>query len=191
MKNKYTFAGKQAVTAQLVNGEFIWLAFFGEDSVCSLYKSSVFNVNFRYWDVDIIADAINYMVDDTTYLYLALDHSVYIGAKVNKSNPSSITYFTKEMGITEEAIDLVEDTTYVYFLISGTEGTGENTKICKYNKSTRAFIETIDLADVSNAQKIDIDNDGNLWVVSNLDSIPILTKVWKDTGWEHNNQELS
>jgi hypothetical protein len=191
MKTKYTFPGKQAITSQLVSGEFLWIAFFGEDSICSLYKSSVHNPNYRYWEVEITAEEIKYMIEDNSYLYLALDHSVYIGAKVKKTSPTTINYFTKEDGITEEAVDLVDDGTYIYFLILGTGATGENTKICKYNKSTRAFVETIDLSDVNNAKKIDIDNQGNIWVVSNLDSVPIITKIWMDTGWEHTNQELS
>jgi len=191
MKQKYSFTGKEKITATLVSGEYIWIAFYGNDEICSLYKSSVHNPAFRYWDVDITADEIRYIIEDNSYLYLALAHSIYIGAKVDKTNPTTITYFTKPEEITESAIDLVDDGTYIYFLISGIGGTGENTKICKYNKSTRAFIETIDLPDINNAAKIDIDNNDNLWIISNIDTTPILTKVWMDTGWEHSNQTLS
>jgi hypothetical protein len=184
MKSKFTFIGENRITAQLISENYLWLSFHGSSGICTLYKSSVFNPNIRYWDVDITADDIKSIIEDTTYLYLALDYSTYIGAKVNKTTPSSISYFIKQSGIIEEAIDLVDDTTYVYFLTPGIE-LGENVKICKYNKSTRAFVETIDLATVTNAKKIDIDNTGVLWVVSDLDGTPKLTKVWYSAGWNY------
>jgi len=190
MKEKYTFVGEQKVTASFVSGNYIWIAFYGISNKCSLYKSSIFNPNLIYWDIEITGNEINYMIEDTTYLYLALDDSTYIGAKVEKNNPSTITYFTKDVGITEKAIDLTRDTTYIYFLIPGI-AFGTNTKIVKYNASTRAYVETIDLATVSNAKKIDTDVNGNLWLVSDLDLTPTITKVWYDGSWQFLSYLLS
>src|SRR5574343_1853239 len=167
MKDKYTFSGKQKITASFVTGDYIWIAFYGVDNECTLYQSSVFNPNQIFWDLDITADEIKSIVEDATYLYLALDDTTNIGGKVTKASPA-VTYFVKNVGIIEEAVDVIEDSTFVYFLTPGIDS-GVNSKIAKYNKSSRAFVEIIDLSTVTNAKNIDIDNSGVLWVQSDLD----------------------
>jgi len=189
MKDKYLFSGEQKITASFVTGNYLWLAFYGVSNVCSLFQASVFNPNLISWDLDITGDEINSIIEDTTYLYLALNDSVNIGAKVVKAAPAA-TYFIKNVGIVEEAIDLTRDTTYIYFLTPGNIS-GVNTKIAKYNASTRAFVEIIDLTTVTNAAKIDIDNTGNLWVQSDLDGTPKITKVWFSGTWQFSTTTLS
>jgi hypothetical protein len=190
MKNKFTFLGENRISATLVSGEYIWLAFLGEDNICSLQKNSVHNPNMIYWDVSVVGDEIISMIEDTTYLYGALDDLVNIGIKITKDNPTTITYFIKDIGLTEKAIDLIKDTTYIYFLLPGIES-GINTKIGKYNKTTRAYVETIDLTTVFNAKKIDIDANGVLWIVTNNDPSE-LVKVWYATGaWHYTIYTLS
>ena len=190
MKTNYLFTDENRITATLVSDYYIWITFFGEDNICSLYKSSCFDPNIVYWDVDVTGDEITSLTQDTTYLYGALDDVVNIGAKITQLTPTTITYFIKDVGITEKAIDIIIDTSYVYFLTPGVDS-GTNAKIVKYNKSTRAYIETIDLSTVTNAKKIDIDNSGNLWVVSDEDSIPVLTKVWFSGTWQFSSTTLS
>lgn len=192
MKSKYFFINENKITATLVDGNYLWIAFYGISGLSTLYKSSVFNPNFRYWDIDIEADEITSMIQDNDYIDLALRHDTYIGVASDKTNPLYLYYWEKEEGMSEYAIDLILDGTgtYIYFLTPGEES-GENAKIHKYDYNSMNFIETIDLDDVFNAKKIDIDGDENLWVLSNLESIPIITKVWMETGWVHSNQELS
>jgi len=189
MKNKFTFLEKK-ITATLVNGEFIWVAFEGTNGTSPLYKSSVYNPDLVYWDVNVVADEINFIHSDTTYLYLSLDDSASLGAKVTIANPSTITYFVKPGGITEKAIDLVDDTTFIYFLTPGLVG-GANAKIVKYNKSTRAYVETINLTTVFNVKKIDLDEFGNIWIQSDLDGTPKLTKASYSGGWSFTTYTLS
>lgn len=194
MKNKFIFTGEERITSTLVDGDYIWIAFLGLSNACALYKSSKFSPEIKYWDVDIIGDEVTGIIDDTSSLYVSLDDATSIGAQINKTIPSSITYYIKDLGITEKAIDLIDDVDYIYFLIPGIES-GTNAKIAKYNKSSRAFVETIDLTKpgdtVENASKIDVDGSGNLWVVSELNSTPILTKVWYDSGWDFSSTILS
>ena len=191
MKSKYQFIGENNITACFVSGEFIWIAFFGENNISILYKSSVYNPNTRYWSISVTADEIKSIIEDSTYLYLSIDYSTNIGAKITKSSPSSISYFVTQSGINEESVDLIDDATYVYFLTPGI-ASGENAKICKYNKSTRAFVETIDLTTVTNAKKLDIDNAGVLWVQSDLDtSVPKLTKVEYSGSWSFTTYNLT
>jgi len=190
MKSKYTFSGKQKITASKVDGNYIWLAFYGINSVCLLYQSSVFNPNIIYWDINIISDEITSIVDDSTNIYLSLDYNTYIGTIVNKSNPTTITYCNKPIGITEKAIDLINNTTHLYFLTSGI-GMGENSKIVKFTL-LGVYVETIDLVTLTNAKKIDIDGTGNIWVQSDLDGTPKITKVWYATGtWHYTTYTLS
>jgi hypothetical protein len=189
MNSKYIFSGKQKITTSFVTGDYIWLAFYGVSNICSLYESSVFNPNLIYWNLNVTADEIKSIVEDASYLYLALDDTTNIGGKVTKASPA-IAYFIKNIGIIEEAIDIIEDATYVYFLTPGL-GSGVNTKIAKYNKTTRAFVEIIDLTTVTNAAKIDIDNSGNLWVQSDLDGTPKITKVWFSGTWQFSTTTLS
>jgi len=194
MKNKYSFTGEQKITATLVDEDYLWICFYGVSNRCALYKSSKFNPNIKYWDVDISADEVTAIIDDTSYLYLSLDDSVSMGAMVNKVTPSTIAYYSIPAGVTEKAIDLIDDETYIYFLTPGIES-GANSQIIKYDKSTLNFVEIIDLAKsgeiIENASKIDIDGLGNLWVVSELNSTPILTKVWYDSGWNFSSSVLA
>jgi len=194
MKNKYSFTGEQKITATLVDEDYLWICFYGVSNRCALYKASKFNPNIKYWDVDIAADEVTGIIDDTSYLYLSLDDSLSMGAVVNKVTPSTITYYSIPLGVTEKAIDLINDETYMYFLTPGINS-GTNSQIIKYNKSTLDFIEIIDLSKsgeiIENASKIDIDGVGNLWVVSELNSTPILTKVWYDSGWNFSSSVLA
>jgi len=194
MKNKYSFTGEQKITATLVDGDYIWICFFGVSNSCALYKSSKFNPNIKYWDVDIAADEVTAIIDGLGYIYVSLDDSLYMGAVVNKTTPSAISYYSIPLGVIEKAIDLIADDNYIYFLTPGINS-GTNSLIVKYNKLTLDFIETIDLSKsgeiIENASKIDIDGLGNLWVVSELNSTPILTKVWYDSGWNFSSSVLA
>jgi len=118
-----------------------------------------------------------------------VDDVTYLGAKVTKDNPSEISYFIIAGGINEKSIDLINDSTYIYFLTPGIE-TGENSKIVKYNKISRVYVETIDLVTVFNAKKIDIDGSGNIFVVTDNDPIE-LVKVWFDSFWQYQIFTLS
>ena len=188
MRNKFIFNEKK-ITATLVNGEFIWLAFEGTGGISPLYKSSVYSPDLVYWDVNVVADEITFMHQDSTYMYLSLDDTINTGAKVTIATPNIITYFTKDIGVSEKSVDLVDDTTFIYFLTPGILS-GENAKIVKYNKSTRVYVETIDLTTVFNAKKIDIDNFGTLWVISDIDPVK-LTKVIYSGGWSFTTYTLS
>jgi len=189
MKNQFLFTGEQRITSTLASGEYLWLAFFGVSNLCTLYKSDVHNPNVKYWDVEIVGDEITSMIEDVTYLYTSLDDSINIGAKIEILSPITITYFIKDVGLTEKAIDLIKDSTFVYFLLPGIDS-GINTKIGKYNLSTRTYVETIDLTTVFNAKKIDVDANGILWVVTNNDPTELI-KVWYSGTWQYQIYTLS
>jgi hypothetical protein len=188
MKNKYIFY-ENRITALLNSGNYNWVAFLGNEGISTLYKTSIFDPDILYFDVDLPVDEVTSIIEDTTYLYLSVDDVTYLGAKVTKDNPSEISYFIIAGGINEKSIDLINDSTYIYFLTPGIE-TGENSKIVKYNKISRVYVETIDLVTVFNAKKIDIDGSGNIFVVTDNDPIE-LVKVWFDSFWQYQIFTLS
>lgn len=188
MKNKFTYS-ENRVTAIANDGYYLWIAFLGEDGISRLYKVSAFDPELRYYNLSITADEIKKIMVDTTYIYLALNSS-YLGERLSKANPlGTYTYINKPVGITEKAVDLVFDNTHIYFLIPG-EISETNTKIVRILKSNLSYVETIDLTTVNNATKIDIDESGRLWVVSEVDPIK-LTKVYYDTAWHFTTYTLS
>lgn len=189
MKSKYLFSGEQKITANTVINNYLWLFFLGVSNSCKSYQASVFNPNQYFWELDITADEVTSAINDGTYLYASLDDTTNIGAKITLST-RAVTYFIKNVAITEKAIDLVKYGSYIYFLTPGLES-GINAKIVVYNASTRAFSEIVDLTTVFNAKKIDVDASGNLWVQSDLDGTPKITKVWYSGTWQFSTQILS
>lgn len=178
MKTKYTFSEKK-VTSIVNDGNYMWIAFFGVDGVSHLYKASAYNLNWRYFKLNVSADSISKLVIDSGYLYLALDSSLYIGEQILAGNPlANYTYIDKPAGIVERAIDVVTSTNYIYFLIPG-EITGTNAKVIKYSKALE-YMLTVDLAQtgeiITNAKKISVDVDENIWVISEISPV-ILTKI--------------
>lgn len=187
MKTKYIF-DENKITAQFVSGNYILLAFAGTDGICKLYISSVYNPEIVYWYLDVGADEILSINGDTSYYYLGLNGES-TGAQILKSNPVVIDYYIRTSGITEKSIDFITDITYIYFLNPG-DTSGINAKIVKYNKTTRIYVETIDLPTINYAKKIDIDEDGVFWIVAGLDEIE-LVKVWQSSGEVWNYQKYT
>lgn len=198
MKNKYIFQN-ETITAikQEESNNYLWIATVDASNQIHLYMTSSFNPEVIYYDVDnIIGDSIQSIMIIGSYLYLALDSSQYIGLRVNRTSPIiNQTYIDSPSGINEGSIDFVSDGTYIYFLTPGI-ASGEYSKVAKIGLSSLAYVETIDLSssgdEVTDAKKIDIDDENNLWIVSQL-TIPILTKVWLESGdvWIFVSYDLS
>lgn len=179
------------ITALCRETNYLWIGYIAS-GLSRLRKVSIFNPDLVYYDISVSGTRINKIIDSSDgYIYLSMDSEDNIGATFYKTNPiGAYGYYIKTIGMMEDSVDLITDTTYVYFLIPGTLS-GTNAKIVKYNKSTRIYSETIDLTTVNNAKKIDIDYYGNLWVESNLDSVPILTKIIYSDVWSYTNYILS
>ena len=175
MIRKYSFSSNNQVKDLIIDDYYLWIDFKGEDGTSILSKNSAFNPNLVYYDYDVDADDINKLFQDDTYIFLALDDDSYLGAEIIKDTYWTLSYFSKPIGIIEEAVDIIVDSTYIYFLIPGVIS-GENAKIVKFNISTLAYVSTIDLTTVYNAKKTDLDNSLQFWVVSESNP-PKLTKV--------------
>jgi len=191
MKNQYNFDSTK-ISSLCIDGTYLWLGFLGSDNSTYLKKVEVLNPDSIYFNVPVeVNDIINLVVDDN-YVYGIDSSATKLFFTTLKLNPYSyITYINKPVGINEDAIDFVMDTDYIYILISGLTS-GNNAKILKYNRTTWAYIETIDLTTVFNANKISQDENGHLWVISEIDP-PILTEVYLTSGdvWNFTSYTLS
>ena len=168
--------------------EYLWVAFKQDSSGnCALKKVSAHNPLQTYFDVDITTTEIKRLIISSTYLYVALDDTSYIGKRYSVSNPvSGVVSMAIPSGITEAPVDMIVDS-YLYFLIPGSIS-GTNAKICVFT-TAGVFSETIDLPTVTNASAITIDADDNLWIVTNTDPC-YLIRVYDDGGWQIQTTEL-
>jgi hypothetical protein len=192
MKTNFTFPGKGRITALFQEGIYLWVAFFGADELCEFCKCDYRNPDSIYFSLNVTVSEITNLLDDSTYIYFSCDSEVYCAGRISKINPlTTYKYVAVPAGIIEKTIDLVYDSTYIYLLTPGV-ASGTNAKIIKLNKTTLAYIETINLSDVNNAAHIDIDVDGNLWILSNLvTTTPVITKVYYSGTWQYTNYTLS
>jgi len=191
MKTNFTFPDKNKITALFQEGIYLWIAFLGIGELCELCKTDYRNPDSIYFSLNVTVSEITNIIDDSTYIYFSGDSEVYCAGRISKTNPLTVyNYVAIPVGITEKTVDLIYDSTYLYLLTPGV-ASGTNAKIIKLNKSTMAYVETIDLNDVFNAANIDIDVDGNLWIVSNLTVLPVITKVYYSGTWQYTNYELN
>lgn len=180
----FTYTGLTKITALCKDAYYIWIAFLGSGGNSTLYKASVFNPNLKYFTLTIPVEEITRMKDNSANVFLALDDADYVGRRIIKTNPlGTANYYNKPAGITEKAVDLAIDATYVYFLIPG-EDSGDNAKVLKFNLSTKVLASTIELDAsgdiITDASSMCIDSDGKLWVVTN-EAPSKLVKIDPDT----------
>ena len=188
MANKrYTF-NENKITAQVIdqtNNE-IWLAFEQDDSGnCAFQKASIFDPNQTYYDIDIAVAEIKKIIIEDSYLYLAYNDSSLIGSKYSKTNPlTTSTDFSIPSGITEAPVDLKYYNNYIWYLIPGNLS-GTNAKIVKLSTSG-TFIETIDLATITNAKSFALDSlTDDFWVVTYTSPANLVRVHYEVSGWEY------
>jgi len=189
IKRRYTFNNNK-ITATLKDssGYYLWIAYLGSGGSCILKKVSAFNPKVIYFNLTISVDIIKRIKQDSTYIYLAVDSSSYVGIKISKTNPlSSITYISKPEGITEPSIDLAVGSTYLYLLFAG-EMSATTAKVLKYNKTSLALASTITLdgsaGDIYNTRTITIDGNGIVWIATYENPIKLI-KLETDDSYEY------
>jgi len=186
MKNKYIYNVNE-ITAIYNESYYVWIAFKGNSNSCILKKVSALDPDIVYFTLTIEANEITAIFSDDDYIYLSLDSLTYFGMRLKKETPNLVyTYINIPIGITEEAIDLVTNNEFIYILTPGLDS-GTTAKVCQFNKINLTLITIIDLMksglDIVDAKKIDIDNNGNVWVVSEVDP-PRLTKLSYNGIWD-------
>lgn len=187
---QYNFNETQ-VTAFIRIGNYIWIAFLGEDGVVKLRKVSAFNLYQIYFELTPPIDKIVELKTIDTKLYGITEDDTYIAIYYSINNPlSTYSYISIPAGINEYPVGIAVDTDYFYILTPG-DASGENAKIIKYSTaSTPVYRQTIDLTTINNARSIEIDDNDNLWVVT-YESPAKLIKVSEASGGIYNYQEYN
>jgi len=163
------------ITASYVDGNYLWIGYI-LGSVSRLRKVSIKDPISVYFDVEISATKINKITigTQTSYLVLALESSSYIGCIVTKASPTTITYYTKPAGITENPVDVIQAGGQSYFLMPGVT----QSKIIKYNylTSTYSSITNISLGavNITNAKAMCIDGSSKFWIVTYTDPMNLI-----------------
>jgi hypothetical protein len=178
MKN-YTYPNR-TITTSIISGNYLYLGVTDSvEDTCYLLKCSAFDPSIVYYELEITATEITRIMVGGLNLYLCLDDDTNLACKVVISTMVA-TYLTIPSGITAPSIDLINDDTYLYFLIGGSI-----TSIILVNYSTFTFVSTLTLDEsgqlVSNAKRIDIDFNGDLWIYTSNTPID-LVKVSTESG---------
>ena len=186
---RFLFSGFGQITAQWVDSVNyrIWIAIKNNNG-CKLLVKSAFNPNDTFFEIDISADEITNIIGDSTYVYLSLDDDTYIGMRLSKSDPIGTNeYINIPSGINEKAIDLTIGN-YLFFATPGTES-GENPKILRFNASSLAYIDNIELTTIENVRSIDIDSNNDVWAVTYTSPIT-LVRIYDDGGYTYSEWDI-
>lgn len=165
----YNFS-ESKVTAHIVDGNYVWIAFLGSSGSTTLKKVSAHDLSQTYFEITITSDQITALKIDSSYLYGSLESDDYVAFKLNKDNPLAADpiYFDKPGDISETPTDLVISGSDVFILIPG-EASGTNAKILKYS-ITGTLSSTIDLAvsgDIVNyARTMTFDGSNDIWIAT-------------------------
>jgi hypothetical protein len=163
------------ITATHIDGQYMWLGYI-LGSVSRLRKVSIIDPTSVYFDVAITATKIVKITigTQTSYLVLALESSSYIGCIVTKASPTTITYYTKPAGITENPVDVIQATTYSYFLLPGIT----QSKIVKYDYITVTYSSITNIflgaVNITNAKAMCIDGSSKFWIVTYTDPMKLV-----------------
>lgn len=179
----YNFNTTQVTAIVNDNSGYLWLGFSkNSDGVCILRKVSVHDPNQVYYEIEIEADEIKVLHVYGSFLYVGLDDDTYLFQRYSLTSPLTISAsLSRPIGINEDPIAIVNDGTYLYFLLPGISP--ENSKILKYRISTCALNTTIDLSTINNAIDFTYTNS-NLWVITN-ESPSKLIRVYDDGGYTY------
>ncbi|MGD2071903.1 MAG: hypothetical protein PVG65_00230, partial [Candidatus Thorarchaeota archaeon] len=150
------------------------------DGNCAFKKASANNPLQIYFDIDIAVTQINALYVASSYVYLAFNDATYIGARYSLTNPlSTSTDFNLPGGITEAPVDVLANGSDLFYLIPGNTS-GLNAKIVKMSTSG-VYDQTIDLSTITNAVSFTMDDNGDIWVVTDTSPAQYI-RVYEQSG---------
>ena len=186
---RHLYSGQGVISAIVRDGNYLWVA-YKNTSACRLKKVSIFDPSLIYYDIAVNVDEITRLKIDGSYLYLSIDDDTYIAARYSRTNPlGSYNFISIPSGINEKSVDLaIHSNGSDWFLLTPGELSGENAKVI--NISSVTFQETIDLTTIFNAKSMTIDENDNLWAVTD-ESPAKLVKIYDDGGYTYNSWNIT
>lgn len=194
---RHTYTGMGKITAECYDpAGFLWVAFLGADNECHVYKLGM-DAETRYFDITVTSTEVKKMKVDDSYLYMAFNDDVYIGARFDKTDPlGSYDYIAIPAGIDEKAVDLAMNPTYddgVWALITPGELSAEDSNVIFITDDT--YTETLSLTRsaevIRNLSSITFNpNTGEFWAVTDTDPIK-LVRIYDDGGWVFDTTEVT
>lgn len=180
---KYTFDEKQisSICVQKTTTPRIWVGFTkNTDGICELNQYSVNNLNTQYYNISLSVDEITKIYFLGTQMYIAVDDDEKFLIYFTVTSPLTQTTINIPSGINESVIDILDDGTYLYFLLPGEDT--ENAKILKYS-NTLTLQTTIELTDIHNVRSFTIDDNNIIWCTT-YETDSKLIKVYNDDGYK-------
>lgn len=181
----FTESQIESIIADSYAGNYLWIGFKKDGDTCTLKKASANNPLQTYFSIDEEIDAFKKFVIYSTYLYTAIDDTVYIGKRYALLTPLSTTSnFTKPIDANEAPIDIQVTSNYVFFLLPGNIS-GETAKIYKFTLSG-TYVETINLSTIQNVSSFVVIDDTNIWAVTNTSPTELI-RIFYDGTWNYSS----
>lgn len=162
------------ITASITDetNEFLWVAFAVSSGECVIKKLHFANPSQVFFSLDREISEVTAMALNSSNLFVAYNDNTLLGERISLTNPlTSTTEISIPVGIVEAPVDVQIDGSDVWYLIPGSLS-GTNAKLLRYNTSG-VLQETVDLTNsmntVTNATSFDIDDNSDLWIVTNND----------------------
>jgi hypothetical protein len=178
---KYNFDEKQisSICVQKTTTPRIWIGFKKNTSgICELNQYSVNNLNTQYYNISLSVDEITKIYFFGTRIYIAVDDDEKFLIYFTATSPLTQTTINIPSGINESVIDILDDGTYLYFLLPGENTT--NAKILKFS-TTMVLQDTIELTDAHNVNSFTIDSNGDIWCTTYEENSKLI-RVYLDGG---------
>jgi len=179
-----TYPTVSAVELNSTYEQFVWVGFQPEDGVCHLQKTSIYDLNSVYYDIELTVNAILDIKVVGTYVYVLHDiTSSILASYFAIANPLVDAYELAFPRVLQENPVAVgaNSNEGVFVLLPGSLSS-LNSSILYFN-SNGVFVEEIDLGEsstvVNDASSMIIDDNDVIWITTN--TIPAnLVKVWYD-----------
>lgn len=180
---RFNFSEEKTITALAVDSQnrYLWQAFDQDLSGnCAIQKVSAFEPSQVFFDFTREVNEIVAMDLNTSNLFVAYNDDSLLGEIISLNNPlTNTTEISIPAGISQIPVSVIVDGTDLWYLVPGTVS-GTIAKLLLYNTSG-ILQQTIELTDINNADSMTIDNNSNIWIVTNT-SPSSLIRVYQTSG---------
>jgi len=164
------------ITALCREGNYLWIGYLSS-GIAKLRKVSNSDPTLIYYDIAVSATRINKIINDETqgYVYLSINSPDYVGVQYSKTNPMvDFKYYNKPITITENSVDVLVYSDFVYFLIPGVTVA----KLLKYVEYDSTISGSVDIEKdgdiITDARSMALDGSNNIWVITHTNPLKLI-----------------